>query len=103
MYSTILNEKANEKELSQQARDYLCTLRYFEKLHHRYKATKQTGEVFLKIKCSNFTYALSVKGEWLGLMSVPNNQIIQRPIEDILNEKMAISKENIDFSFHIKQ
>lgn len=36
-------------------------------------------------------------------MSVPNNQIIQRPIEDILNEKMAISKENIDFSFHIKQ
>jgi hypothetical protein len=71
-------------------------------LHHRYKASKNRNDIFIKIKCTTYTYALSAKGDWLGLVCMPNNQVVIRAVEDVLNEKMAISKENLDFSFHFK-
>ena len=39
-YSTVINEKQDENELSQEGKDFIEALRYFEKLHHRYKASK---------------------------------------------------------------
>ena len=56
----------------------------------------------MKIKCITHSYALSAKGHWVGMASMANNQMIKRNIEDVLLEKIAVCKENLDYSFHLK-
>lgn len=97
-----------ESELSPRVQEYLNALRHFEGLYARYRASTDVkiqtqAEVFLKVKNQTHSYALSAKGPWLGMVSMPNNQMVSRGIEEILSEKMVVCKENLDHSFHLKQ
>jgi hypothetical protein len=92
---------------SEEARQYLLTLRHFENLYSKFRAavdlqmtSSEHKEVFLKTKTKTHCYALSTKGEWLAMCATKNGQFFERPIEEILQEKLQVCKENLDFSFH---
>jgi hypothetical protein len=66
--------------LTERASEYLQSLRFFESLYSKYRASLEAnlqaagGELFLKTKTATHTYALSAKGNWLGFVSMSNNQ-----------------------------
>jgi hypothetical protein len=55
-------------------------------------------EYFVKVKTSTETYAFCAKGSILGFISVSNFNAV-RPVEEILNEKIAFAKQDLDNSF----
>ena len=68
-------------------------------MHHRYLTRKfKQNEYFVKVKTSTQTYAFCAKGSILGFISVNNCNAV-RPVEDILNEKIAFAKQDLDNSF----
>lgn len=109
-YSPQLNSQdQQETSLQPFAQEYLQCLRHWESLYSKYRAAVDNSmqaqsqpELFLKVKQSTHSYCLSAKGTWLGLACMANSQLVQRPIEDIINEKLAVCRENLDFSFHHK-
>jgi len=68
-------------------------------MHQRYLTRKfKQMEYFVKVKTSTETYAFCAKGSILGFISVSNFNAV-RPVEEILNEKIAFAKQDLDNSF----
>ena len=44
------------------------------------------------MKDNLFTYAVCVRGAWIGMVCMPTNQMVKRSVEEILSEKMAVCR-----------
>ena len=74
-----------ESHLPLASREYIESIRQFEKLYHMYQSSKNKKEVLISRKYQLITYGLLAKGEIVVMVSVAHNRST-RDIGMILKE-----------------